>query len=107
MLRRETREPTALSLGHVRIGTPQVAEGNPAAAGHGRIDDVTDPPAEPEGERQRHATGGGGQAAGGYAERRRRSLYSSTAIGISESTITITTTTWMCSPMFGTVCPRR
>ena len=99
----------AASLRHrqLRVRATEVSQRDTTAARQPGVREVTESPTEPECERERQTAGRRSEAAGGYAERRRRSLYSSTAIGISDSTITITTTTWMCSLMFGIVCPRR
>ena len=107
MLRSAARQAAPLRHRQLRVGTTEVGECDPAAARQPGVREVTQSPTEPERQRERQTADRRGEAAGGYADRRRRSLYSSTAIGISESTITITTTTWMCSLMFGIVCPRR
>ena len=95
MLGSAARKSATFGFGQRRIGATQVGEGDAAAPRKRGVREVPQTPAEPEGHGERYVPRGRRQAAGGYAERRRRSLYSSTAIGISDSTITITTTTWM------------
>ena len=93
MLGSAARESAALGFRQRRIGAAQIGEGDAAAPSKRGVREVPQTPAKPECHGERDVAGGRCEAAGGYAERRRRSLYSSTAIGISDSTITITTTT--------------
>jgi hypothetical protein len=95
VLGRPPRESATVRDRQLGVRAAQVGEGDAPSTRHRGVHSVAQSPTEPEGEGQRHPTSRGRQAASGYAERRRRSLYSSTAMGISESTITITTTTWM------------
>src|SRR5204862_600528 len=94
--------------GELGEGQGHVGQSDAAAARQGQRRQITEAAAEAERERRRQPRERRRQAARErYAERRRRSRTSSTAIGISESRITMPTTMWMRSLMFGAACPSR
>ena len=100
----------SLPIGSRQLGERQgeILQDDAAAARqrHGR--QVTEAAAEPQGGRRREPCRQVRHTPGErYAERRRRSRMSSTKMGISERKITIPTTIWMWSPMFGTAAPSR
>lgn len=78
-----------------------------AAAAECEEPEVADPAPEPGPGARGQPPEGGDDGVEDQAARRRRSLTISTTIGITERTITMTTTTWTYSPMFGMARPRR
>ena len=85
----------------------EVRKRRPPAAAEGEEPEVADPAPEPSPGARGQRPERGDDGVEDQAARRRRSLTISTTIGITERTITMITTMWTYSPMFGMTRPRR
>jgi hypothetical protein len=86
----------ASTVGQIGKRQLEIGEGDPSMTRRQEAGQIARAPPDPEGQRRRQPGEPGRQAADErYAERRRRSRTSSTAIGMSESRMTIPTTMWM------------
>lgn len=88
-------------------GGAEVAESKTPAMGKPDEEQVAEATAEPRRHGRRQPPEGGSQAAGDQTDCFLRSRTTSTTIGMTESTMTTATTTWMCAPMLGIACPSR
>ena len=98
VLKRATADPPAGIRGDVGEGAREVRERGLTAPGRQHVADVAQPAADPPGSTRREPADSGGQRTERTVDGEdclRRSRMISTAIGITDSTITTITTTWM------------
>src|SRR5262249_39256195 len=103
-------DPAPLLCGRSGKGLREVRQGDAATAGRQRVPEIAEPPADVRGGARRQPVNYRAQRSKRYidgVDGLRRSRRISMPMGMTDSTITISTTMWMWRSMSGTALPRR
>lgn len=95
MLEGASGDAAAGASGQRRKRAREIGQGDAPPSPEQRVTEIADSPPQPCRERDRQGTDRKGEEPNDYAALRRRSRRTSITIGITERTMTTTTTTWM------------